>query len=117
MSNEVTVAIIGLIGVLITAVLGWMNGRTRSEVRATRKVAAEARAFAEPTGNGFAEHMRQALDRIENGNAELRRDIGGLRAENRADRENSDRVHAELRQADRDLHQRITDHLQRGDPT
>ncbi|PSK95760.1 hypothetical protein CLV30_12812 [Haloactinopolyspora alba] len=114
MSTEVAVALVGLVGVLITAsssVLVAALNRTRgvaNDAATAAKAAVAARDYAQPTGNGYAEDTVATLGRIEQAQTEMGKDIGGLRSELRTDRRTNADAFAELRQADRDLHQRIT---------
>lgn len=89
--------------------------------RRTRKAVQAVRDDVKPISNGYAgdtiaalTNTTEALERIEleqrrQGDqlSETRQDIGGLRSELRTDRRTNTTAFAELRQADRDLHQRI----------
>lgn len=114
MPVEVAVAVVGLVGVLVTtvgAVVVAALNRTHGVAKDARKAATaaeQARDYARPTGNGFAEDTTGALSRIEGvlgvvvaRQDEQGRDIGGIRSELRA-----------LRAEDTRLHQRITDEIQ-----
>lgn len=119
MTDAVLVAIVGAVGAVLVA---WLERARRESRRATRAATGAASAandasdaataaagYAKPTGNGFAQRVTSALDRIEQDNRLFRAETGqrfdGLSQDVR-----------ELRRADRDLTTRIND-LHRGDPT
>lgn len=79
-----------------------------ADVAAT--AAGEAAELSRPTGNGFAGEMRSFRDEFSRATEELRRDIGGLRADMRLDRDAQTRDRADVRGLALDLQK----HLQEG---
>lgn len=78
----ILVALVTTVGTVLAALIQSNRKLTRRSVDAA-EVAAER---AEPTGNGFAEQVTTALERIEATQIEHGRDIGGIRQDMRAER-------------------------------
>lgn len=79
-----TLAILTLVGLVARfVVLPWIRSQLIQPLQ-------EAREYARPTGNGFAEEMRTGM-------REIKRDIGGIREEIRQERQERREADAELR--------------------
>ena len=96
-------AVVTALGSLIGALV--LGLRARTDARQAR-IAAEAVHTSISSANGGSS-VRDALNRIEDSQRDIRQDIGGLRAENRADREAAEHSHQVLHERINTLSRRI----------
>lgn len=92
-----TLASLTLVGLVARfVVLPWIRSQLVQPLR-------EARDYARPTGNGFAEEMRTGM-------REIKRDIGGIREEIRQERTERREADAELRRGAERLERAVETH-------